>query len=69
MSSWNLSQISAAPALPSLLPFYFYVCAFSIQRSRISGSLEQAKLDPSTTATLGTEERQESGCCKEVAVI
>ena len=31
-----------APALPSLLPFYFRVCAFSIQRTRLSRSLEQA---------------------------
>ena len=33
---------SAAPALPSFLPFYFRVCAFSIQRTRLSRSLEQA---------------------------
>ena len=32
----------AAPALPSFLPFYFRVCAFSIQRTRLSRSLEQA---------------------------
>ena len=30
------------PALPSFLPFYFRVCAFSIQRTRLSRSLEQA---------------------------
>ena len=30
-------------ALPSFLPFYFRVCAFSIQRTRISRSLEQTK--------------------------
>ena len=34
---------SAAPALPSFLPFYFFVCTFSIQRTRLSRSLEQAK--------------------------
>ena len=28
--------------LPSFLPFYFRVCAFSIQRTRLSRSLEQA---------------------------
>ena len=33
-----------APALPSFLPFYFRVRAFSIQRPRLSKSLEQAKL-------------------------
>ena len=33
-----------APALPSFLPFYFCVRAFSIQRPRLSKSLEQAKL-------------------------
>ena len=33
---------SAAPALPSFLPFYFRVRAFSIQRTRLSRSLEQA---------------------------
>ena len=32
------------PALPSFLPFYFRVCAFSIQRTRLSPSLEQAIL-------------------------
>ena len=31
-----------APSLPSCLPFYFGVCAFSIQQTRISRSLEQA---------------------------
>ena len=33
-----------APALPSFLPFYFRVRAFSIQRPRLFKSLEQAKL-------------------------
>ena len=33
-----------AHALPSFLPFYFRVRAFSIQRPRLSKSLEQAKL-------------------------
>ena len=32
----------AAPSLPSFLPFYFRVCAFSMQRTRLSRSLEQA---------------------------
>ena len=32
-----------APAFPSFLPFYFRVCAFSIQRTRLSRSLEQAR--------------------------
>ena len=32
------------PALPSFLLFYFRVRAFSIQRPRLSKSLEQAKL-------------------------
>ena len=32
------------PALPSFLPFYFRVRAFSIQRPRLFKSLEQAKL-------------------------
>ena len=34
---------SAAPALPSFLQLYFRVCAFSIQRTRLSRSLEQAR--------------------------
>ena len=29
-------------ALPSFLPFYFRVCAFLIQRTRLSWSLEQS---------------------------
>ena len=33
---------SAAPALPGFLPFYFRVCAFSIQRTQLCRSLEQA---------------------------
>ena len=33
------------PPLPSFLPFYFRVCAFSIQRTRLSRSLEQANQD------------------------
>ena len=33
---------SSGPALPSFLPFYFRVRAFSIQRARLSRSLEQA---------------------------
>ena len=33
-----------APALPSFLPFYFRVCAFSIQRTRLSRNLEQASI-------------------------
>ena len=32
-----------APAFPSFLPFYFLACAFSIQRTRLSRSLEQAR--------------------------
>ena len=36
---------SAARDLPSFLPFYFLVCTFSIQRTRLSRSLEQAKQD------------------------
>ena len=36
---------SAAPSLPSFLSFYFRVCAFSIQRTWLSRSLEQAILD------------------------
>ena len=31
-------------ALPSFLTFYFHVCAFSIQRTRLSRNLEQAKM-------------------------
>ena len=31
-----------APPLPTFLPFYFCVWAFSIQRTRLSRSLEQA---------------------------
>ena len=34
---------SAAPAIPSFLPFYFRFHAFSIQRARLSRSLEQAR--------------------------
>ena len=34
--------ISAAAPLPSFLPFYFRVFAFSIQWTRLSRSLEQA---------------------------
>ena len=33
---------TSAPALSSFLPFYFRVCAFSIQRTRLSRSLELA---------------------------
>ena len=33
---------STAPSLPSFLPFYFRVRAFSLQRARLSRSLEQA---------------------------
>ena len=33
-------------ALPSFLPVYFRVCAFSIQRTRLSRSLEQARHFP-----------------------
>ena len=40
---------SAAPALPSFPPFYFRVCAFSIQRTQLSRSLEQATLWPKQT--------------------
>ena len=36
---------SAAPSLPSFLPFYFRLRAFSIQRARLSRSLEQAMLN------------------------
>ena len=35
-------EVRAAPSLPSFLPFYFRDCAFSIQQTRISRSLEQA---------------------------
>ena len=34
---------SAAPALPSFLPFYFHLHAFLIQRAPLSWSLEQAR--------------------------
>ena len=34
---------SAAPDLPSFSPFYLLVCTFSIQRTRLSRSPEQAK--------------------------
>ena len=37
---------SAAPALPSFLPFYFRLRAFSIQQARLSWSLEQASAEP-----------------------
>ena len=36
---------SVAPPLPSFLPFYFRLRAFSIQRTRLSRSLQQASLD------------------------
>ena len=36
---------SAAPPLPSFLPFYFRLRALSIQRTRLSRSLQQASLD------------------------
>ena len=46
---------SATPALPSFLPFYFRVCAFSIQQTRLSRSLEQAKMNlKSTTIQTGS---------------
>ena len=38
------------PALPSFLPFHFRVCAFSIQRTRLSRSLEQATRTPDKNA-------------------
>ena len=34
----------AGKALPSFLLFYFRVCAFSIQQTRLSRNLEQAKM-------------------------
>ena len=43
-------ESSTAPVLPSLLPFYFRVCAFSIQRTRLSRSLEQATRTPDKNA-------------------
>ena len=33
---------SAAPSLPSFLPFYFRLRAFSVQRALLSRSVEQA---------------------------
>ena len=36
---------SVDPPLPSFLPFYFRLRAFSIQRTRLSRSLQQASLD------------------------
>ena len=33
---------SAAPALPSFIPFYFRLHSFSIQQAQLSRSLEQA---------------------------
>ena len=41
---WVGKREKEAPALPSFLPFYFRVRAFSIQWPRLSKSLEQAKL-------------------------
>ena len=43
-------RASAVPALLSFLPFYFRVCAFSIQRTRLSRSLEQATRTPDKNA-------------------
>ena len=43
-------RASAAPALPSFLPFHFRVCTFSIQRTRLSRSLEQATRTPDKNA-------------------
>ena len=43
-------ESSAAPALPSFLPFHFRVCAFSIQRTRLSRSLKQATRTPDKNA-------------------
>ena len=37
-----------SPALPSFLPFYFRVCAFSIQRTQLSRSLVQATVKDAT---------------------
>ena len=37
---------SAAPSLPSFLPFYFRVRALSIQQARLSWSMEQATSFP-----------------------
>ena len=39
-----LFQALRRERLPSFLPFYFRVCAFSIQRTRLSRSLEQANM-------------------------
>ena len=46
MGRFNREMItgSAALVLPSFLPFYFRVCAFSIQRTRLSRSLKQATM-------------------------
>ena len=46
--SWSFKEMitaSAAPSLPSFLPLYFCLRAFSIQRARLSRSLEQAMLN------------------------
>ena len=41
----RLGKTRASP-LPSFPPFYFLVCAFSLQRTRLSRNLEQAKRYP-----------------------
>ena len=46
LTTFTLCQIKMlqnTPALPSFLPFYFRVCAFSTQPNRLSRSLEQAR--------------------------
>ena len=39
----------------SVLPFYFRVCAFSIQRTRLSRSLEKARLRSSSVDATGSQ--------------
>ena len=47
-------------ALPSFIPFYFRVCAFSIQRTRRSRSLELAKYRSEQTVRHTTQTQVES---------
>ena len=44
---------SATLALPIFLPFYFHVCAFSIQWTRLFRSLKQAKVQAIYKSCIG----------------
>ena len=57
-------RASAAAALPSFLRLYFRVCAFSIQRTRLSRSLEQANTQSKRPYLFLDLRLSNHSCCK-----